>query len=1157
MKCLKKVFVSIFVFILLLSSTSPFTGDLLANDLQLSGQPNVNRSHNNVVTGRYIIKFKSQKKSDEVLKGIKYNIISVKNLKRNNAYKSIIIDENISVDEFINEIKQKGHHTDIEYIQPDYELRTLSDDPFFSDQWGLENKGNSIVHANVVSSWSKSEGKNAVVAIIDTGIDIGHEDLKDNIWLNQNEILSNGIDDDKNGYVDDVTGWNFCDNSNIVYDKQAISNEIHGTEVAGIIAAVKNNKVGIAGVAPQASIIPIKVFNNGIAYTSDIINAIEYAESLGAKIANCSWGSVEYNHALKDAIESSNMLFVCASGNSHQNIDEYPVFPACFKLSNIISVASISRNGAISGFSNYGKSSVDVAAPGEGIFTTASGNTYRIDNGTSMAAAFVSGEAALIFGSGINNVQDIKDVIINTSDMYSTLLNKVKDGRKINCCNALNDIRNTTLTQIDLGESTNFSLPPSDATQGSTLYSGSISETLDPVSAYKKGIVPPFSVENDNFEDINPATGDMTNKHTDIYLKGRNNFDLNLNRYYSLFQANLYRQGQCVSTEYPQIGTQLHRSRRTYKQFNDGSTETINFETLEPITYSTHSEAQSEYQLYQSGYYDSTQGPYIDSSTGKEYNIIVHYQNLYLTGVYDYSDPQYVIYDSVMGLNENEARFDIGSGWAFDIPYIGTWGSSIYLHYGSAGIWKISNNDTSYWFEEDPNNDFTSITINGETYSNGQTNSYYAVTNNQGMKLYFGVYGQLIGMKDRFGNEIKYQYNLSDGWIGNYHLSKIIDSVGREVKFTYTSTQLKVDVIDPNDSTQNRTIYYNKTVIPNVPVYDSSTEYSLSSVVDAENRITQYGYDFKQTVFSFERRDLTGGGVYNYYSCLKTITHPTSALTKYEFVKSTKNCTNEGAMEFYKVSRRYDSNLDGIGYNDTRYYYKNNVDGTLGLEFDFYPYTYLPSGCSINSSVVFTPYTSINNKSDSASYIYNKDLLCTKIKRTSAWTGGSDIISETINEYDNTRKLLTRKTHRSFNASGQYITTIEDYEYHPLYRDVTSYYDSQAEGTKTTEHKTSYTYSSQYRLLTSKTYKKNANTTILEVYVPTTSGKSIELIKVKENGEIKKQTEYVYDSYGNIIEERKYLNNWADYISKKLFKSHISQSKHIVSPSIFNKYNSY
>jgi len=290
--------------------------------LQLSGQPNVNRSHNNVVTGRYIIKFKSQKKSDEVLKGIKYNIISVKNLKRNNAYKSIIIDENISVDEFINEIKQKGHHTDIEYIQPDYELRTLSDDPFFSDQWGLENKGNSIVHANVVSSWSKSEGKNAVVAIIDTGIDIGHEDLKDNIWLNQNEILSNGIDDDKNGYVDDVTGWNFCDNSNIVYDKQAISNEIHGTEVAGIIAAVKNNKVGIAGVAPQASIIPIKVFNNGIAYTSDIINAIEYAESLGAKIANCSWGSVEYNHALKDAIESSNMLFVCASGNSHQNIDE-------------------------------------------------------------------------------------------------------------------------------------------------------------------------------------------------------------------------------------------------------------------------------------------------------------------------------------------------------------------------------------------------------------------------------------------------------------------------------------------------------------------------------------------------------------------------------------------------------------------------------------------------------------------------------------------------------------------------------------------------------------------------------------------------------------------------------------------------------------------
>ena len=281
-------------------------------------------------------------------------------------------------------------------------------------------------------AWVESQGEGVTVAVIDTGVDINHEDLKNNIWSNPNEIAGNGIDDDEDGYIDDVNGWNFCDNNNVV---NTVGDEEHGTHVAGIIAAEKDNGIGIVGVAPKAKIMPLKVFKNGVAYTSDIINAIEYAEAHGAKIVNCSWGSNENNLALKEAIQNSGLLFICAVGNGAQNIDVNPIYPAAFDCENIISVASLSKNGVLSAFSNYGENSVDVAAPGDGIVSTLPGNVYGVKSGTSMAAAFVTGEIALLIP--INNAMDFKKRIINSSDLYTELVNETNQKEKINCENAV------------------------------------------------------------------------------------------------------------------------------------------------------------------------------------------------------------------------------------------------------------------------------------------------------------------------------------------------------------------------------------------------------------------------------------------------------------------------------------------------------------------------------------------------------------------------------------------------------------------------------------------------------------------------------------------------------------------------------------------------
>ncbi|MFA9463424.1 MAG: S8 family serine peptidase [Velocimicrobium sp.] len=446
-------------------------------------------------TDRYIVKYKSSIGRSNLYGYLDTKIINYKMINEN--FESITLDEKTKPNDFIESIKSKKDNgnntfnfdTDIEYIQADYPFTSSSTDPYFSQQWGVndiladsddlkeqilkELNPNSYVNnptesredknninndtsntcrmdVNVIDAWKQTKGEGVVVAVLDTGIDITHEDLKDNIYTNQNEIPNNFIDDDGNGLIDDVNGWDFIENSNFVHNQEASNEEWHGTSVAGIIAAKDNNNVGITGIAPEAKILPLKVFENGVAYTSDIIIAIEYAEKMGAKIMNCSWGSPENNPALQEAIENSSMLFVCAAGNNHENLDISPVFPAAYENKNIITVASINSRGILSASSNYGKMAIDVAAPGEHIISTFPENQYNSTSGTSMAAAFVSGEAALILSiNGDFNSVDVKQRIITSSDRLSSLSGKVWNGNKINCNNAIKDMISEKTIQID------------------------------------------------------------------------------------------------------------------------------------------------------------------------------------------------------------------------------------------------------------------------------------------------------------------------------------------------------------------------------------------------------------------------------------------------------------------------------------------------------------------------------------------------------------------------------------------------------------------------------------------------------------------------------------------------------------------------------------
>jgi hypothetical protein len=285
-------------------------------------------------------------------------------------------------------------HPDVAYVERDYFLQhaLAPNDPMFTQQYALASNGSGSVLAQ--PAWN-TRTNCSKVAVLDTGIQYDHPDLKDNVWHNPDEKKNNGKDDDKNGYVDDYYGVNIVKGSGSGKDDEG-----HGTHVSGIIAARGNNGVGVSGLCWSAKVMAVKFMDSkGRGSTSDAVAGIDYAVKEGAKIINGSFGSSSKSKSLEDEVEyaqDKGVLLAFAAGNDGENIDSKPSYPASFTNGNIISVAAISADNSLASFSNFGAKGVDLGAPGNNVLSTYPTSAYKVLSGTSMATPFVAASAAFL-----------------------------------------------------------------------------------------------------------------------------------------------------------------------------------------------------------------------------------------------------------------------------------------------------------------------------------------------------------------------------------------------------------------------------------------------------------------------------------------------------------------------------------------------------------------------------------------------------------------------------------------------------------------------------------------------------------------------------------------------------------------------------------------
>ena len=327
----------------------------------------------------------------------------------------------------------------VTYVEPDFELAASAepDDPLYALQYAYSDPQDHDIDAPEAWDVTRSCSK---VAVIDSGIDVNHPDLKANIWKNTDEKSNNGKDDDKNGYVDDYYGVDLDDGRGSGFDENG-----HGSHVAGIIGAIGDNGFGVAGVCWKTSIISVRFMDaRGRGSTSASVEGIEYSVRNGARILNCSFGSSSKSQALEDGIKyakSKGALVVAAAGNDGEDIDSKPVYPAAYGDGNIIAVAATTSDDKLASFSNFGDTNVDLAAPGAGILSTYPDNTYRTLDGTSMAAPYVAGTAALLKKRNSDAEYDeIRNVLRKKVDKPPALAGKVVYDGRLNVRKALSAI---------------------------------------------------------------------------------------------------------------------------------------------------------------------------------------------------------------------------------------------------------------------------------------------------------------------------------------------------------------------------------------------------------------------------------------------------------------------------------------------------------------------------------------------------------------------------------------------------------------------------------------------------------------------------------------------------------------------------------------------
>ncbi|MEN0058097.1 MAG: S8 family serine peptidase [Bdellovibrio sp.] len=416
------------------ASLAIMTGMLMAGVNSLAAEPEA-------VPGEYIVKLKD---------GVSMKSVKTLSTQLGVYVKDSIPNQNILVikrpvfEIQSNVIKSLSQNPLVDIVEPNfiYRINKTPNDPMFVQLWGMKNVGQKDsqnreglagIDIGAEAAWDITTGsKDVIVAVIDTGIDYTHPDLRNNVWTNEAELNGTaGVDDDQNGIVDDIYGASFVNAS--APTGNPMDDHGHGSHCSGTIGGSGDDGQGVVGVAWNVRIMGVKFLSaNGSGSLDGALKAIDYATQKGAKIMSNSWGGGGYSETLKQSIERSHAagaLFVAAAGNEANDNDNNPTYPATYDVPNVLAVAAVDNRGQIASFSNYGKSKVHVGAPGVNILSSITGGRYDSWSGTSMATPHVSGMAVLLAANepGLSNVE-MKQRIIATAKPLAGLRGKVKSG---------------------------------------------------------------------------------------------------------------------------------------------------------------------------------------------------------------------------------------------------------------------------------------------------------------------------------------------------------------------------------------------------------------------------------------------------------------------------------------------------------------------------------------------------------------------------------------------------------------------------------------------------------------------------------------------------------------------------------------------------------
>lgn len=412
-------------------------------------------------SAEYVVKFK--KGSESFRSAISQRSIGAATVKRNHPAGNLLLVEvkQRSKQSTAKALAQLMKNPEVEYVVENYKLKAfdLPNDPEIAKQW-------SVGKVNAAKAWKLGAGSRDIrVAVIDTGVDLQHSDLKDNLWVNKKEIPGNGVDDDQNDYVDDIHGYDFFGKDADPQDETG-QNPGHGTHCSGIVGAVGDNGKGISGMSQRVSIMALRFLGaDGSGDLMAAVESIDYAIANGAHVISASWGatvSAAQAQPITEAISRANdkgILFVAAAANDGKDNDRVEVYPANTPLPNVITVAASGNGDGKPSWSNYGKAKVSLASPGEEIYSTLPKEKYGNLSGTSMATPLVSGLSALILSHNANlNPVEIKAILQASGSKVDI---ETACNCRVDAASAVERTKDSTLTIIPQA----ITLAPEQTTQ--------------------------------------------------------------------------------------------------------------------------------------------------------------------------------------------------------------------------------------------------------------------------------------------------------------------------------------------------------------------------------------------------------------------------------------------------------------------------------------------------------------------------------------------------------------------------------------------------------------------------------------------------------------------------------------------------------------------